>query len=52
MKVAPSSSLLGERAHAVEVVRDELKVPKVNYFTEGESTARQSFTVGSDEDSR
>jgi hypothetical protein len=39
-------------AQAAEVVGDELKVPKVNYFAKGESTTRQTFTVGMDGDRR
>jgi hypothetical protein len=37
-------------AQSAELVDDELKVPNANGFTEGESTARQSFTVGGDGD--
>jgi hypothetical protein len=37
-------------AQTAEIVDDELKVPKVNGFAEGESTAHQTFTVGSDGD--
>jgi hypothetical protein len=37
-------------AQAVEVVGDELEVPKMNGLTEGESTARQMFTVSGDGD--
>jgi hypothetical protein len=42
----------GGEAQTVEVVSDELNVPKANEFTEGESTARHMFTVGSDGDRR
>jgi hypothetical protein len=48
MKVAPMSTLLGGEARATEVVGDELKVPKANSFTEGESTTCQMFTIGND----
>jgi hypothetical protein len=51
MKVVPESPAWGE-AKTSEVVGDQLKVPKVNGFTEGESIARQTFTVGSDGDCR
>jgi hypothetical protein len=37
-------------AQAAKVVGDELKVPKVTVFAKGESTARQTFTVGDDGD--
>jgi hypothetical protein len=40
----------GGVAQAVEVVGDELEVPKMNGLTEGESTARQMFTVSGDGD--
>jgi hypothetical protein len=37
-------------AEAAEVVGDAFKVPMVNNFTEGESTACQVLTVGCDGD--
>jgi hypothetical protein len=43
---------LGGDAQIVEIVSDELKVPKVIGFTEGESIACQTFTVGRDGDHR
>jgi hypothetical protein len=42
---------MGE-AQAAEVVGDELKVPKVNGFTKGESIACQMFTVATNGDCR
>jgi hypothetical protein len=42
---------MGE-AQAAEVVDDELKVPKANGFTKGESIARQTFIVSNDDDHR
>jgi hypothetical protein len=46
--VAPA----GGEAQATEVISDELKVSKASSFAEGESTARQMFTVGGDRDGR
>jgi hypothetical protein len=37
-------------AQTAKIVGDELKVPKANGFAEGESTARQTFTISSDGD--
>jgi hypothetical protein len=37
-------------ARAAKVVSDELDVPKVNGFAEGESTTCQTFMVGGDGD--
>jgi hypothetical protein len=39
MKVVPEFPPRGE-AQTIEVVGDELKIPKANGFVEGESTAR------------
>jgi hypothetical protein len=40
----------GREAHATKAVSDELKASKVNGFTKGEATARQTFTInGNDE---
>jgi hypothetical protein len=52
MKAAPASPPPGGEAQATEVVGDELKVPKMNSFAKGESTARQTFTVGRGGDRR
>jgi hypothetical protein len=52
MKAAPSSPLLGGEDQAAEVVGDEIEVLEVNGFTEGESTTRQTLTVGSEDDCR
>jgi hypothetical protein len=35
-------------AQTAEIVSKGLKVPKANGFAEGESIARQTFTIGSD----
>jgi hypothetical protein len=51
MKVVPESPPYGE-AQTVKVVGDEGEVPKANGFAEGESTACQTFTIGSDGDCR
>jgi hypothetical protein len=42
----------GREAQDIEVVCNELKVPKANSFAKGESIACQMFTVGSDGDHR
>jgi hypothetical protein len=52
MKAAPASPPPGGEAQSTEVVGDELKVPKMNSFAEGESTARQTFTLGRGGDRR
>jgi hypothetical protein len=39
-------------AQAAKVVSDELEVPKVNSFFEGESTACQTLAIGDDGDCR
>jgi hypothetical protein len=44
--------LSGQSVLHPEVVGDELEVPKVNGFTEEESTTHQTFTINSDGDHR
>jgi hypothetical protein len=47
-----SSIMACRGVDATEEVGNELEILKVNSFTEGESTARQMFTVDSDGDHR
>jgi hypothetical protein len=41
---------LGTEAQAVEAVDNELEAPKVNGLDEGETVARQAFTIGKDDE--
>jgi hypothetical protein len=50
MKVASNPSLLGERLRPPKQSAMKSRLPKVNGFTEGEATARQTFTVSDDDE--